>query len=547
MEGRVRGRRPWRRRCHLAALLACAATLVFVDTAALGSGSQREGGIFRVAFAGLDYVDPALAYGFESWSLLDTSCARLMTYPDKPAPEGLSVVPEVAADYPKISRNGKTYTFRLRSGFRFSDGTPVRASAFARAINRTLAKGVESPAVQYTGDIVGAADVRAGKTSAAAGVTARGNTLVVRFTRPVVNFAAITTMPSFCAVPPTLHSDSEGVRVFPSAGPYVVTEYRPGERVTIRRNPFYRGSRPHHVDGFDVDLRSADFPEVLDRIERGEADWGLAVAPAYFQPGRGLAAKFGVNRSQFFVRPGYVLRHLVFNTSRPLFRDNAALRRAVNFALDRRGLVRAHASTPLAERVTDQYLPPGMPGFTDADIYPLERPNLQRARRLARGNLRGGKAVLYTHDIPIPLAAAQAVKQQLARIGLDVELRPWPGHAFIGKLFTPGEPWDLALLNWVPDFIDPFQYTNLLFDPQFASIGNVGRFDSRAFNSQMRHAARLWGAERYRAYADLDVRLARDAAPSAPISFLNEPTLVSKRVGCVVLRPTLDLTAVCLK
>jgi ABC-type oligopeptide transport system substrate-binding subunit len=433
------------RQRRLAALFVCAGTLAFVNTGALGSGSQREGGIFRVVFAGLDYVDPALAYGSESWALLDTTCARLMTYPDKPAPAGLSVVPEVAADYPKISRNGKTYTFTLRSGFRFSDGTPVRATAFARAINRTLAKGIETAAVQYTGDIVGAADVEAGKTSAAAGVTARGNTLVVRFTRPVVNFAAITTMPFFCAVPPTLPSDPEGVGVFPSAGPYVITEYRPGERVTIRRNRFYRGTRPHHVDGFDVDLRSAGFSELLDRVEAGEADWGAAPAPVYFEPGRGLAGRFGVNKSQFFVRPGYVLKHLVFNTSRPLFRDNAA-------------------SGP-----------------------------------------------------------------------------------FFSKLFTPGEPWDLAPLFWAPDFIDPFQYTNLLFDPQFASIGNVGRFDSRTFNSQMRRAARLVGSARYRTYADLDVRLARDAAPSAPISFLNEATLVSKRVGCVVLRPTLDLTAVCLK
>jgi ABC-type transport system substrate-binding protein len=537
--------RRWR---QLAALLVCAATLAFASTGALGSDNQREGGIFRVTFAGLDYVDPALAYGGESWALLDTTCARLMTYPDKPAPAGLSVVPEVAADYPKISRNGKTYTFRLRTGFRFSDKTPVRATAFARAINRTLAKGVESPAAQYTGDIVGAADVQAGKASAAAGVTARGNTLVVRFTRPVVNFAAITTMPFFCAVPPTLPSDPEGVGVFPSAGPYVITEYRPGERVTIRRNRFYRGTRPHHVDGFDVDLRSGDLSEVLDRVERDEADWGLALAPLYFEPGRGLAGKFGVNKSQFFVRPGYVFRHLVFNSSRPLFRDNAALRRAVNFALDRRGLVRAVTSTSLAERLTDQYLPTSMPGFTDADIYPLERPNLERARRLARGNLRGGRAVLYAQNVPNALAIAQTIKQQLAEIGLDIEIRSLPqGGAFFSKLFTPGEPWDLAPVFWVPDFIDPFQYTNVLFDPQFANIGNFGRFDSRTFNSQMRRAARLAGSARYRTYADIDVRLARDAAPSAPISFLNEPTLVSKRVGCVVLRPTLDLTAVCLK
>ena len=158
------------------------------------------------------------------------------------------------------------------------------------------------------------------------------------------------------------------------------------------------------------------------------------------------------------------------------------------------------------------------------------------------------EAVLYAQNLPNALAIAQTIKQQLAEIGLDIEIRSLPpGGAFFSRLLTPGEPWDLAPVFWIPDFIDPFQYTNVLFDPQFANIGNFGRFDSRTFNSQMRRAARLAGPARYRTYADLDVRLARDAAPSAPISFLNEPTLVSKRVGCVVLRPTLDLTAVCLK
>jgi peptide/nickel transport system substrate-binding protein len=468
-----------------------------------------------------------------------------MAYPDKPVPEGLRLVPEVAADFSTMSRNGKTHTFKLRSGFRFSDGTPVRASAFARAINRTLAPGVDTAATQYTGDIVGAADVQAGKTQSAAGVTARGNTLVVRFTRPVVNFPAMTTMPFFCAVPPSLPADPEGVGAFPSAGPYVVTEYRPGERVTIRRNPFYRGTRPHHVDGFDVDLRATGSADVLDRVERGDADWGAAAAPDYFAPGRRLAAKHGVNKTRFFVLPGFVLRHIVFNASRPLLRGNAALRRAVNFALNRRNLARAATSTPLSERLTDQYLPPSLPGFKDAHIYPLEKPDLTQAKAHARGSLRGGKAVMYAVNDPQPLAVAQAARRQLAAIGLDVDLRPLPAPALFSRIYRPGEPWDLLLILWASDFVDPFQFVNVLFDPQFAGSGNIGRFDSRPYTSRMREAAGRQGAARYRAYGELDVQLARNAAPSAPISFFNEATLVSERVGCVVLRPTLDL-AVCL-
>ncbi len=63
----------------------------------------------------------------------------------------------------------------------------------------------------------------------------------------------------------------------------------------------------------------------------------------------------------------------------------------------------------------------------------------------------------------------------------------------------------------------------------------------------MRQAGALQGRPRYERYGALDVELARDTAPLAALSFFNEPTLVSKRVGCIVLRPTLDLTAVCLK
>lgn len=533
-------------------MLAFGAVILAVVSGAMGSNDQRQGGILRIAMPDLDYVDPALSYTNGGWALLDTTCARLMSYQDKPAPEGLRIVPEVAVDYPKVSHNGKTYTFKLRSNYRFSDGTPVRASAFARAISRTLEPGMETAAQTYTLDIVGAADYLAGKTRVLPGVVARGNTLIVRFTRPVGAFAAMTTMPFFCAVPPKLLADPEGLRTFPSAGPYVITEYRPGERVTIRRNRFYRGTRPHHVDGYDVDLGVASASEALDQVEAGRADWAPAVALNYFEPGRNLAAKFGVNKTRFFVRPGLLLRQLIFNHARPLFHDNPGLGRAVGYAIDRRELARAATPSPLAYRLTDQYLPPALPGYRDAKLYPLERPNVTRAKALARRNLRGGKAVFYTSDIPQALAIAQAAKRQLAAIGLGLELKPLPGPALAKALSTPGETWDIAVAPWLPDYADPFQYVNALFDPQYfptpvLQSGNLGRFDSPTYTTRMRQAGRLQGAARYRAYGDLDVALARNGVPSAPFAFSNEATLVSARVGCVVLRPTLDLTAACLK
>lgn len=540
-------------------LVAAAAVVVLAavgaDHAASGSGvaEAQSGGIFRISLAaasGIDYMDPALASTPPGWALLDTTCARLMSYPDEAPPAGFRLQPEVAADFPTVSRDGKTFTFRLRTGFRFSDGSPVRATAFARAINRVISPEMRSPGLLYVRDIVGAGKVVTGKAQTASGVVARGNTLVVRFTRPAPDFPSRTASTYFCAVPPTLPIDPEGRAAFPAAGPYYVSDYRRGERIVLQRNRFYGGTRPHHVDGFEVDLQAPSPQDMLRRVDRGEADWGHTLAGVYFDPSLGLVEKYGTNRSQLYLRPGLTLRMLAFNSARPLFRDNPRLRKAVNFALDRRALVLTGG--PLVSRASDQYLPPILPGFRDADVYPLERPDLERAKELAQGSLRGGKAVLYVNSSPLPMALGQLVKQQLGAIGLEVEVRGIPIHsasaAYFNKLGTSGEPWDIAFGLWSPSYIDPYAYINLLFDRRFVGATNFARFSSSAYDKQMRQAARLpQGARRGSTYSALDAELARDSAPFAAVDVLNEPTLVSARVGCIVLRPVLDLTAVCLR
>ena len=538
----------------VAALAVGGLVAIGADRASPGSrAADVEGGIFRISInsaSGIDSMDPALASSPPGWALLDTTCARLMSYPDKPPPAGFVLEPEVAADFPSVSRDGRTYTFRLRNGLRFSDGSPVRATAFARAINRMLAPEMKSPGVQYVRDVVGAGKVVAGKAATASGVVARRNTLVVRLTRPAPDFPSRTASTFFCAVPPTLPIDAEGRGAFPAAGPYYVVDYRRGERVVLRRNPFYGGKRPHHVDGFDVDLRAASPQEVLRRVDRGEADWGHTLSGIYFDPSLGLVEKYGINRSQLQLRPGLTLRLLAFNSARPLFRDNPRLRKAVNFALDRQAIVMAGGQH--VSRASDQYLPPSLPGFRDADVYPLERANVARAKELAQGSLRSGKAVLYTNSSTLPMAIGQLVKQQLAEIGLEVEVRGIPIHsasaAYFNKLAAGGEPWDIAFRLWTPSYIDPYAYINLLFDRRFVGGTNFARFASSAYDRPLRQAARLpQGVGRQSAYSALDVQLGRDSAPIAVVDVLNEPTLVSRRVGCIVLRPALDLTSVCLE
>ncbi len=304
------------------ALFAAAAGLLGAGASEGGSRpAVRDGGTFRISVLADDFdsIDPAIGYTAVSGGLLETTCAKLLNNPDKRPPQGFRSVPEVATGYPRVSRDSKTFTFVIRAGFRFSNGAPVRASAFARAINRVLSPALHSPGAQYVREIVGANSVLAGKATSAKGVVARGNRLILRFTRAVPDFPVRTTMSFFCAVPPNLPADPEGAGAYPGAGPYYVAQYVRGRRVVLERNRFYRGKRPHHVASFVVDFAESTYDGVLDRIERGQADWAWASPSSYHDPGRQLARKYGVNKSQFWVQSGLGLNAFALNTSRPCF------------------------------------------------------------------------------------------------------------------------------------------------------------------------------------------------------------------------------------
>ena len=247
--------------------------------------------------------------------------------------------------------------------------------------------------------------------------------------------------------------------------------------------------------------------------------------------------------------PGIDVRFIVLNSSQPLFKDNAPLRRAVNFAVDRPALIRERGG-PITGRPTDQYLPASMPGFVNDHIYPLYHPNLAKARALARGHTRRGKAALWIKDTPVDIAQAQTIQRDLKPIGIVVSIKRLPGPALFQKIATPGSPFDMTLVGFGPDYFDPYAMLNVLFDGRL--IGSpysfdLSYFDSPRYNALLDAASRLIGPARYRAYGKLDVSLAADQAPMVAYENESALTFVSTRHGCLVLNPFLDFAAVCLK
>ncbi len=287
-----------------------------------GAASERRGGVFRVGTTGASVqVDPQLAFITTAWWLEYATAAKLYNYPDKNGPPGTILQPEVASRY-VVSNGGKRYTFFIRKGFRFSDGTPVTAKSFKHAINRVVNQRLASPGAQFitdeTGtDIVGAKKVNQGNGTDVRGVKVRGNRLIINLTRPDGSFLAKITMPFFQATSTKLPLSREVVYVdsaddLPSAGPYTYTRNDVNTLTSLRRNPFWtRGpgrKRPRNLTGVDI-LWNLNEQTAFNQVKTGELDQGPLPAAEV----QSVASQYGVNKTRFWAKPQNCTGYLPLN------------------------------------------------------------------------------------------------------------------------------------------------------------------------------------------------------------------------------------------
>ena len=534
--------------------LVAAVFAVTLDAGRGGASSVRQGGTFRIAVgeSELQSIDPALSYGsgsFASW--LTAACELPVAFAPEKGSMRVRLVPQAAVALPAVSRDRKTYAFTIRRGLRFASGAPVTAQSYVDAINRALnpkmhPDDAEAIAAEYwPGEVVGARAMLEGKAATVSGVRARGQKLVFKLERPDGSFAAkIGDPPFLCPIPRNLPVDPEGVSApFSGGGPYYIATWERGNLVVFARNRFYRGPRPQHVDRFVLTVAGA--PETtLHDIDRGTLDWAEALPLSVPE----LARRYGVNRSQFFVYPGGSVHYLALNTARPLFRNNARLRRAINFAIDRGAIIRAYG--PYSGRTTDQYLPAVVPGYRNANIYPLKRPDLRKARALAHGHTRGGKAIFYARDNPLGQTLAQIVRDDLQKIGVAVEIKTFPQAVALDKIGTRGEPFDIGFFGLTCG-VDPGCYLGTLDGRTITATNNhnFSYFDSPRYNRLLAAAEALpLGRRRDTAFGRLDVDLAKNAAPRVALLERQWASLFSKRAGCIsIVGGFVDFPSLCLK
>jgi ABC-type transport system substrate-binding protein len=244
----------------------------------------------------------------------------------------------------------------------------------------------------------------------------------------------------------------------------------------------------------------------------------------------GVARKFGVNKTRFWSKPQPCVGWLLFNNTRGVFRQNASLRRAVSWALDRTdqlAVSRLYTGSPWTHM-----LPPGFPG--SIGTKPLQpysaRSNIARAKKLAKGHFRNGKVVIAVGSGRTAQPSADLVRRDLIRMGFrpeDVTYKVWASS--VGA--PPPADWDIIpTVGWCADYPDPYGLFVAFRATQGPRFEPVMAIDSKAYLRKIAAAARLVGNRRLAAFGKLDLDISRNLAPVAPMRTFNNLYLFSNRV-----------------
>src|SRR5262249_32606110 len=204
------------------------------------------------------------------------------------------------------------------------------------------------------------------------------------------------TMPFFQAIDPTLAGqlDSNGINTYASCGPYSIASRTPNRSITLKRNPFYKGGRDANADVIQANIGN-DVDVEYQNTLKGTTDCASGGIPP--TEWKNVVDKYGLNKKdgRVQVRPLLDVRYVAMNHSRPMFKDNVGLAKAVNWAVDRQAF--SAQGGYLYGKRADQILPPGMLGFHQLNTYPkaVTSGSIKVAQKLANGNQRGGNAVMW--------------------------------------------------------------------------------------------------------------------------------------------------------
>jgi peptide/nickel transport system substrate-binding protein len=516
--------------------------------------AQSSGGIAKVNLTSFpDYMDPALAYTLEGWNSLWTVYTPLVSYKHEEGAAGAELIPGLAEALPEISNGGKTYTLKLRDGLKYSDGKPVKASDFEHTIKRVL--NLESGGSAFYLGIEGAEEyVKKGRAKGdISGIETDDATgeITINLKEPDGSFQYVLGMDFAGIVPSDTPFENMTKNPPPGVGPFMIENMKQNRSFQLRKNPNFpqiEGIPEAKLDGVDVTIVKNQQRQTQDVIQN-KVDWILDPPPP--DQLRTVKSQYADRFEEYVTNSTYYF----FMNERVKPFDDENVRKAVNFAIDKRALARLFGG--LLEPGCN-FLPPGMQGYEKIEDCPYgdpnAAPNVEEARRLIKeAGVDGTKVSVYGNDEDPSKPVAEYLADALNDIGFKAEPKIVEASVYFTTIGNQKTKAQIGFANWFQDFPHPRNFMFLVDGDSIQNTNNqnFGNVDDPEVNKLLDEAnANANLDEAAPQYAEAD-RLLVEKAHIAPYGHRKLANFVSENVdfeNCTLTHPVyeLDLTQLCL-
>jgi peptide/nickel transport system substrate-binding protein len=496
--------------------------------------SDAEGGVVRVANNDdWDTLDPGETYYAYSWNFARLYGRSLTMFNPAPGEASSELLPDLAEDLGEATDDGRTWTYTLREGVRYEDGTPVTSADVKHAVLRSTDKETFPNGPAYWEAML---DLPAGykgpyKTpdmnTDSAIETPDERTIVFHLKQPFAGFDYLAQMPQTMPVPQDKDTGADYRNSVLSTGPYKFSDLQPGKSFRLVRNeewdPETDPNRNALPDEYEVTLKVN--PEDIDnKILAGELDiavQGTGVQPATLS--RVLGDPEMKKRADNAASPRLWYTSII-PTVEPF--DDPRCRRAVMFAMDHTAYQAAYGGPLAGGDLATTILPPMIPGHEDFDFFPAGEDgtgDLDSARTLLEkcGQPDGFSTTMaFRSDRPAEKATAEAFQESLARVGIEVSLKGFPSGDYFSQYaglppFVVKNGIGLATNGWAADWNDGFGFLSQIVDSRvIRETGGSSNLSVRIPEvDKMLDAAvvELDDVKREAAWGEIDKRVMREA------------------------------------
>ena len=468
-----------------------------------------------------DDFDPARLYTSGGGNVPSLVFRTLTTRNRENGAAGAEVVPDLATDTGRPSKDATVWTYTLKKGLKYEDGSPITSADIKYGIERSFAAELSGGAPYLRDWLIGGADYegpykdRKGLDSIE---TPDDLTIVFHLNKPEGEFPYLATQTQFSPVPQAKDTGTKYEEHPVSSGPYkVVSNENDGERLVLERNKYWSASTDAERKAYPdkVDVQSGlDSSVINQRLSSSQGADAAAVTtdtnlgPAELAKVTGdkeLAARVGTGHF------GYT-NYIAFNPKVKPF-DNPKVREAISYAIDRTSVINAAGGSSLAEAATT-YLPNQESfGYTPYDHFPAGASgNPDKAKELLKeAGYAGGLTVTLTHsnaqDFETSPEIATAIQDALKKAGITVKLDGLEDNEYSDKIHDVKTEPGFFLAHWGADWPSGGPFLAPIFDGrQIVEDGanfNTGFLNDKSVNDEidainkltdLDEAAKRWGA-----------------------------------------------------